>query len=90
MRVPRITSATIICGVHRKELIIGRSIDHKKSIIGDKRKRCLRPKVQQKLQKGIRIIQHIKWTVSGRGGRELMAEHMVNQVESNQENAGKV
>ena len=71
MRIARVISATIICGVHRKELIIGRLINHKKTIIEDKRKRRLRAKNRPELQQGVRIIQHVKWPVSGSGEREL-------------------
>ena len=71
MRIPRLTSATIICGVYWKELIIGRPIDHRKTIIGDKMKRRLGAKVRPKIQHGIRIIQHVKCPVSRSGEREL-------------------
>ena len=72
MKIPRVTIAIIICGVHWKDLIIGRPINHKNTIIGDKRKRCLGAKVWPKIQlQGIRIVQHVKWPVSGSGGREL-------------------
>ena len=79
MRIARVTSATIICGVHLNELVIGRSINHKKTMIGDKSKCRLGAKIRQKLQQGVRIIQHIKGPVSRSGGREPTSRKKIHR-----------